>query len=315
MIRFNLCFAALTFFLCGTSVVAQEIGEAVYYSSQYVGTKTASGEPFDPNAMTAAHRTLPYGAIVRVTSLSNGRSVDVRINDMGPSKPSRIIELTPAAAKLIGLDIAGVMQVRLDVLQEYPANPAAGMAAGANTRVAAPASQAPASVKPPAATQPAAVAQPAMQTALPGIRPAAAPAAANPAATQTRALSAPAALPAAAAQRSAEPAAASPASPAADPLGNRGLGLFQLSSHRIGLDGAGLQLGAYSSYRSMLEAADMFYAKGLKDVVLHVQLSDGKEVFRLLAGPFKDMASAKTFQAQLKGVGIECWPVALSDLK
>ncbi len=76
---------------------------------------TASGERFDKTAMTAAHRTLPLGTRVRVTHVASGRSVVVRINDRGPFKPGRVIDLSLAAAEQIGMTAHGLAQVRIDV--------------------------------------------------------------------------------------------------------------------------------------------------------------------------------------------------------
>jgi rare lipoprotein A len=74
-----------------------ERGKASYYATQYGGRKTASGERLNNKAMTAAHKSLPFGTEVRVTNLRNGRSVDVTINDRGPFVKGRIIDLTLAA--------------------------------------------------------------------------------------------------------------------------------------------------------------------------------------------------------------------------
>ncbi len=77
---------------------------------------TASGEPFDPRQLTAAHPTLPFNTLVRVQNPANGRSVVVRINDRGPFKPGRIIDLAEAAADQIGMRKAGIARVKLEVL-------------------------------------------------------------------------------------------------------------------------------------------------------------------------------------------------------
>jgi rare lipoprotein A len=92
-------------------------GKAVYYSSVYHGRKTASGEVYDENALTAAHRTLGFGTLVRVTNQKNGKSVVVRINDRGPfgKKKERIIDLSLAAAREIDMVKAGVVPVLLEV--------------------------------------------------------------------------------------------------------------------------------------------------------------------------------------------------------
>lgn len=90
---------------------------ASWYGGQHHGGPTASGERFDKNAMTAAHRTLPMNTRVRVTSKRNGRSVVVRINDRGPYGRGRIIDLSEAAAKQLDMIDAGVVPVRVQVLR------------------------------------------------------------------------------------------------------------------------------------------------------------------------------------------------------
>jgi rare lipoprotein A len=87
-------------------------GIAAIYS--YRGGKTASGETSHPNALTAAHRTLPFGTLVRVTNRRNGHSVVVRINDRGPFTRGRVIDLTPAAANRLGF--SGLTPVSLDIV-------------------------------------------------------------------------------------------------------------------------------------------------------------------------------------------------------
>jgi rare lipoprotein A len=89
-------------------------GFASYYSR---GQKTASGEMFNERGMTAAHRTLPFGTRVRVTSLESGRSVTVRINDRGPYVNGRIVDVSRAAAESIGMIDRGVTKVKLEVVQ------------------------------------------------------------------------------------------------------------------------------------------------------------------------------------------------------
>ena len=94
-------------------------GKASYGLASYYwqGSKTASGEKFNANELTAAHRTLPFGTRVRVTSLATGRSVTVRINDRGPFIPGRTVDISRAAAQSLGMIDRGVTKVKLDVLQ------------------------------------------------------------------------------------------------------------------------------------------------------------------------------------------------------
>ncbi len=92
-------------------------GEASWYGPGFFGNRTASGEVFRPGTMTAAHRTLPFGTKVRVTNLWNGRTAVVRINDRGPFRRHRVIDLAHGAAHQLGLATSGIAQVRLEVLR------------------------------------------------------------------------------------------------------------------------------------------------------------------------------------------------------
>ena len=91
-------------------------GIASFYGKAHAGRRTASGEVFNPAKLTAAHRTLPFGTRVRVTNLSNGKHVVVRINDRGPRSDRRMIDLSEAAARKIGMIQRGLARVRLEVI-------------------------------------------------------------------------------------------------------------------------------------------------------------------------------------------------------
>jgi rare lipoprotein A len=101
----------------GNKKFTQE-GVACWYGKQFHGRKTANGERFDMNKLTAAHRTLPFGTVVEVTNLSNGKKVIVRINDRGPFTKGRIIDLSYAAAKEIGILQSGTARVRLRIVKD-----------------------------------------------------------------------------------------------------------------------------------------------------------------------------------------------------
>ena len=100
-----------------TAVSTQERGRISMYGKDFAGRKTASGEPFDPSALTMAHRTLPFGTRVRVTNLENQRSVEVVVNDRGPFVSGRIADLSEAAARRIGMVAEGVVEALLDILR------------------------------------------------------------------------------------------------------------------------------------------------------------------------------------------------------
>ncbi len=93
-------------------------GTASWYGKKFHGRKTASGERFDMHQLTAAHKTLPFGTVVRVTNLENGRTVDVRINDRGPHTPKRIIDISYSAAKKLGLIEQGLGRVSIEIISK-----------------------------------------------------------------------------------------------------------------------------------------------------------------------------------------------------
>jgi rare lipoprotein A len=102
-------------------LASAQCGSASWYA---MTSKTASGERANPNTLTAAHRTLPFGSKVKVENLKNGKSVVVRINDRGPFTGGRVIDVTRAAANSLGFVRAGTAKVRLTVLGPTPRKPA-----------------------------------------------------------------------------------------------------------------------------------------------------------------------------------------------
>ena len=92
-------------------------GKASYYSDDLHGKPTASGEPYHRLQLTAAHRTLPFGTICKVTNLANGKSVNVRINDRGPFIEGRIIDLSYKAAEVLDAIKAGIIDVKVQIMK------------------------------------------------------------------------------------------------------------------------------------------------------------------------------------------------------
>ncbi|SFL29298.1 rare lipoprotein A [Nitrosomonas aestuarii] len=111
-----------TYYPMRSAVGYSEKGIASWYGSES-GNRTAMGVRFNPHELTAAHKTLPLPTKVRVTNLRNGRSVDVIVNDRGPFKRNRIIDLSHGAAKKIGLDKHGLAEVRVEYLDTLASNP------------------------------------------------------------------------------------------------------------------------------------------------------------------------------------------------
>lgn len=100
----------------------KEVGYASWYGGKFHGRKTASGETYDQDKMTAAHKTAPFGTLVRVTNLDNGKNTIVKINDRGPFVKGRIIDLSREAARRIGMLTTGTARVKLDYLTRAAVN-------------------------------------------------------------------------------------------------------------------------------------------------------------------------------------------------
>lgn len=96
--------------------VVAETGLASFYHVVFHGRRTASGEAFNRHALTAAHKTLPFGTLVRVINLRNERSVIVRVNDRGPLQKNRVIDVTPRAARELGFLAYGLTPVKLEIM-------------------------------------------------------------------------------------------------------------------------------------------------------------------------------------------------------
>lgn len=95
-----------------------QIGRASWYGHRFQGHTTASGESFNMNSLTCAHRSLPIGSLIRVTNLKNSKSVVVRVNDRGPILEDRIIDLSYAAAKSLDMEGRGVAPVRIEKVRD-----------------------------------------------------------------------------------------------------------------------------------------------------------------------------------------------------
>jgi rare lipoprotein A len=114
--------------LAAQSSAKADIGHASFYGRELAGRKTASGEVFRPDGMTAAHRSLPFGTRLKVTNLANGRSVVLRINDRGPFVRGRMIDVSQGAARVLGFASAGTARVRIERMGATAPNVPADMA-------------------------------------------------------------------------------------------------------------------------------------------------------------------------------------------
>lgn len=100
---------------------ASESGKIAWYGKKFAGRRTASGEVFNPDALTMAHKTLPFGTLVKVTNPRNGKSVTLRVNDRGPTQADRIADVSLAAAQKLGMVRSGVIEAQLEIVGTAPA--------------------------------------------------------------------------------------------------------------------------------------------------------------------------------------------------
>lgn len=103
------------------SAATGETGKLAWYGQRFAGRRTASGEAFNPEALTTAHKTLPFGTKVKITNLANNRSVVVRVNDRGPTQADRVGDVSLAAARALRMLRSGVIEARIEVVAEAPA--------------------------------------------------------------------------------------------------------------------------------------------------------------------------------------------------
>ena len=98
-----------------------ETGKLAWYGPKFAGRRTASGEAYNPEALTMAHKTLPFGTRVKVTNAGNGKSVTLRVNDRGPTQAERVGDVSLAAARQLGMVQTGVIDAELEVVAAAPA--------------------------------------------------------------------------------------------------------------------------------------------------------------------------------------------------
>ena len=284
--------------LIGFSLNAQseEFGVASYYADAFDGRKTASEEVYDKNKMTAAHKELPFGTMIRVTRLDNNRSVVVRVNDRGPFISGRIVELSKSAAQKVGLIRDGIAEVKVEVVKkrdvqdEMTAKSAAApkpklteVPTSFENKEAKPVVVVPESVK--VVREP--TAAPAPKKTAPVAKKAA------PKKTTTTKKAATAKL----VQNSKDP------------------GLYQIQLIRPEKKGYGVQVAYMKDYENVFRQVTELQAKWFDNILVSVQ-ENGKETkYRILLGPFATQDKAEAYKSSLaKKKGIKGFVVDLETL-
>lgn len=290
---FYFLFALLLLSPVAVTAQGSETGLGTYYADKYHGRPTASGELYDKFKFSAAHKTLPFGTMVRVTRLDNNRSVVVKVNDRGPFTPGRVIDVSRAAAEQLDLIRTGETRVRVEIVQ----GGTAGQVAGGST------SSAP-------ATTTSSIPQPTTNYD-PGNRDLSGLPLRNFGGQQVSSNGqTPGSAPGTAQAESAQPGA-SAMSGAAQYTPT----FFQYVAFKRDVEGFAIQVGAFFNFYRLMEAMDQLSAKGVQNTILHSSLKDGEPVFRILIGPYANREEAKTVLRTLSSLGVEGIVVKTSDLK
>lgn len=281
-----LLLAAAGLWMIPALLVAQEYGDASYYSDDLHGERTASGERYNKYGFTAAHRDLEFGTMVRITNLDNRRSVSVKINDRGPYKQGRIVDLSRAAAEQIGLTTKGVARVQLEILS----TPSGGrpVATGSN--------DAPFSPQP---------------TDLGNYDPNI-PLDELPLRDQNGNLIS---------EKESTGSNLTGLSDVNDT--NSGVSeeiakytpsLFQMAATKQDPFGYGVQVSAFDTYYRMLEGLNDLHRKGFDNTMVQNGIKDGKPIFRIILGPYQTKQQANDMKKKANAAGQKGYVVDLATL-
>ncbi len=299
----NLLSSLSLIILATLGISAQEVGIASYYDDSFHGRKTASGELYSKDKLTAAHRTLPYGTILKVTRLDNNKSVRVRINDRGPYLKGRIVDLSRKAAERLDIIHSGHAKVQIDVVgkgvvdeqespsvrTEKPPSPPAESPASqpkvedyAEDQIGIPkqpdvvvSSDKKEASSPPPSAESAARNRPPASTSSPTVVHSAPP-----------------------------PPAPARAGIKMRPVTDKNYSAFDL--YKIQLmrpekTGFGVQIASITNYENVLKRIAELQGKWFNNILLNIERgANGMPVYKLILGPFADRATAESYKQRLK---------------
>ncbi len=290
---------------CLTTVYAQEseYGIASYYGDEYQGGETASGQRYDKNLLTAAHKSLPMGTKVRVTRLDTKKTVDVTINDRGPYFKGRILDLSGKAAEVLGIRKDGTANIKLDVLGK-------GRAVAAKAKVPAKTTTRTTTTDP--KTSPP-VARPKVE--VPKAKPKTTPKPAvkeaevfKPKGKTTTAKPKSTYVPAK--KTAAEESEAFEMVTAKD---YNQYGLYKIELTKPKNAAYGVQVASLSSYSNALKQVATLQGKWFKNILLNIEPGVKSPNFKVILGPFPDAETAKSYQKHAKKKGVNGFVISLEE--
>jgi len=307
----NLLF--VTFLLVCTGVIAQEseYGLASYYGDEFHGSETASGERYNKDALTAAHKTLPMGTRVRVTRMDTKKTVDVRINDKGPYLKGRIIDLSGKAADALGMRKDGTTQVKLDVIGRkgvsnkapaktktpppVPVTKAAKPRTQPRTKVTTPSPPTPVTTP---RNQPTTTKAKTKTTTRPEVY--TAKGKSNSGSTNSYR----------------EKLVPDAGFEMVVPKNFSQYGLYKIELQKPRKEGFGVQVASLSSYENVMKQVANLQGKWFNNILLSIEKgSNGKPLYKVILGPFPDLSSAKNYQKNARKKGVKGFVTSLEGIE
>lgn len=285
----NLALLIVLFIGLTQAIQAQEYGLASYYSDKFHGRPTASGETYDKDKMTAAHKTHPYGTLIRVTRLDNKKSVVVRVNDRGPYISGRVVDVSKKAADQLDLTVDGTARVKVEVVQ--------APAEGETAAPAPPVVENKPRETPPVVSTPPKEEKP-KESAKPVTPKETAPVAKADPKPKTDAK-----------PRTTEPATTPPSSAGTSVDGAvwvteknfQSYDLYKIELYKPEKVGFAVQVASLSTYDNAMKQVAELQGKWLKNVLLSIEkASNGSAVYKIMLGPFPDKEQAEAYRKNIK---------------
>lgn len=240
---------------------SEEYGLASYYSDKYHGRPTASGELYDKDQLTAAHKTFPYGTMIRITRLDNKKSVVCRVNDRGPYVSGRVVDVSGKAAQQLGLIVDGTTRVKVELVEQAKETPATTKTTPkTEDKVTAPKTSSE---------------KPAAETKKPTEKPKEPAKTSTPAKTDDKSL--------------------------ANSQTFTQYGLYKIEISKPEKKGFGVQVASLSSYDNAMKQIADLQGKWFKNVLLSIEPGkEDRPVYKIILGPFDDKESAESYKKSIK---------------
>lgn len=291
------CLRAFSFFfflLFTLSLSAQEFGIATYYSDDFHGRKTAYGDVYDKDELTAAHKKHPYGTILRITRLDNKKSVTVRVNDKGPYIKGRVVDVSKKAAERLGLTEDGVAEVKVEVVSRMAKETTKSKAEEAKKEIPKPKITRPEEYNSQSERRIATTTKAKATTRAEEPTKTSSTKTKEPAKTKAKKTTAKAKLVGKEYQK---------------------YGLYKIVLEKPSNSGWGVQVASLSNYENVLKQVADLQAKWFDNILISVERGNPTTIYKVILGPFDTEKAANNYQASLiKKHKIKGFSVNLSEI-